>query len=106
MSSPRPSRPLGDFGAASGGGLASGVALAAKAISPSIRGFGISMDRGVAMHESVRAGPPAEDEEVVSLADSLGGGIGLDNRLSYPLCQSLLDDIVLVSEEPPEQMIL
>jgi threonine dehydratase len=29
---------------------------------------------------------------VASLADSLGGGIGMDNRLSFPLCRDLLDD--------------
>lgn len=83
----------------SGGGLAAGVALAAKAIKPSIRVIGITMDRGAAMYQSVRAGQPVEVEEVPSLADSLGGGIGLDNRLSFPICRALLDDIVLVSEE-------
>jgi len=83
----------------SGGGLAAGVALAAKAIKPSIKVIGISMDRGAAMHDSVRAGRPVEVEEVPSLADSLGGGIGLDNRLSFPLCRDLLDDCVLVTEE-------
>ncbi|MBS3647200.1 hydroxyectoine utilization dehydratase EutB [Pseudaminobacter sp. 19-2017] len=82
----------------SGGGLAAGVALAAKAIKPSIRVIGISMDRGAAMHDSVRAGRPVEVEEVPSLADSLGGGIGLDNRLSFPICRDLLDDCVLVTE--------
>jgi threonine dehydratase len=38
------------------GGLAAGVALAAKAIKPSIRVIGITMDRGAAMYESLRAG--------------------------------------------------
>ncbi len=82
----------------SGGGLAAGIALAAKAISPKTRVIGISMDRGAAMHASVRAGHPVEVEEVASLADSLGGGIGLENRLSFALCRDLLDDIVLVTE--------
>lgn len=82
----------------SGGGLAAGVALGAKAIKPSVRVIGITMDRGAAMHASIRAGRPVEVEEVASLADSLGGGIGMDNRLSFPLCRDLLDDVVLVSE--------
>ena len=51
------------------------------------------------MYESVRAGAPTEVEEVPSLADSLGGGIGAQNRLSFPLCRELLDDYVLVSED-------
>lgn len=83
----------------SGGGLAAGVAGAAKAIKPGIRVIGISMDRGAAMYESIRAGHPVEVGEVPSLADSLGGGIGMANRLSFPMCRDLLDEIVLVSEE-------
>jgi threonine dehydratase len=83
----------------SGGGLAAGVALAAKAIKPSIKVIGITMDRGAAMRESVRAGRPVEVEEVPSLADSLGGGIGLDNRLSFPICRALPDDLVVGTEE-------
>lgn len=82
----------------SGGGLAAGVALAAKAIKPDIKVLGISMDRGAAMHASIRAGRPVEVREVASLADSLGGGIGLDNRLSFAMCRTLLDDVVLVTE--------
>jgi threonine dehydratase len=82
----------------SGGGLAAGVALAVKTIKPSARVIGVSMDRGAAMDASIRAGRPVEVEEVASLADSLGGGIGLDNRLSFPLCRDLLDDVVLVTE--------
>lgn len=57
----------------SGGGLAGGIALAAKAVKPDIRVIGISMDRGAAMHASIAAGRPVEVEEVASLADSLGG---------------------------------
>jgi threonine dehydratase len=82
----------------SGGGLAGGIAFAAKQTNPAIRIIGITMDRGAAMYESIRAGHPVDVEELPSLADSLGGGIGLENRLSFPLCRDFLDDIVLVSE--------
>ncbi len=82
----------------SGGGLAGGVAFAAKTINPKIRVIGITMDRGAAMHASLQAGHPVEVTEVASLADSLGGGIGMQNRLSFPLCRDYLDDVVLVSE--------
>jgi len=83
----------------SGGGLAAGVALAAKSINPGIRVVGISMDRGAAMYESIRAGKPVEVEEVASLADSLGGGIGMQNRLSFPMCRGFLDETILVTED-------
>jgi threonine dehydratase len=83
----------------SGGGLAAGVALAARAIKPSIRRIGVTMDRGAAMHASIRAGRPVEVVEVASLADSLGGGIGLENRLTFAMCRDLLDDCILVTED-------
>jgi threonine dehydratase len=82
----------------SGGGLAAGVALAARAIKPGLRVVGVSMDRGAAMHASIAAGHPVAVTEVASLADSLGGGIGLNNRLTFAMCRALLDDVVLVSE--------
>ncbi len=83
----------------SGGGLAAGVATAAKAINPDIRVIGITMDRGAAMYESVKANTPVQIPEFSSLADSLGGGIGLHNRLSFPICRDLLDDYILVTED-------
>jgi threonine dehydratase len=83
----------------SGGGLAAGVAVAAKAVNPSVRVIGVTMERGAAMDASLRAGHPVEVTERASLADSLGGGIGLKNRLSFPICRALLDEVVLVSEE-------
>lgn len=83
----------------SGGGLAAGIALAAKAIKPDIKLIGISMDRGAAMAASIKAGHPVDVIEVASLADSLGGGIGMDNKFSFPICRDLLDETILVSEE-------
>ena len=83
----------------SGGGLAAGVALAARAIRPGIRIIGISMERGAAMHASLAAGHPVAVTEHPSLADSLGGGIGAGNRLTFALCRDLIDDVVRVREE-------
>lgn len=83
----------------SGGGLIGGIALALKAASPAIRVVGITMERGAAMIESLRAGRPVEVVEEESLADSLGGGIGLDNRYTFALVRDLVDELVLVSED-------
>jgi threonine dehydratase len=82
----------------SGGGLISGVAAAIRARRPSVRIIGVSMERGAAMHASLAAGKPVEVEELPTLADSLGGGIGLDNRLTFAMTRALVDEIVLVSE--------
>jgi threonine dehydratase len=82
----------------SGGGLFSGAAFAAKAIRPDLRAIGVSMARGAAMHASLAAGTPIAVEEVATLADSLGGGIGLDNRYTFAMTHDLADDIVLLDE--------
>jgi threonine dehydratase len=86
----------------SGGGLFSGIALAAKAASPAIRMSGVTMRRGAAMHASLRAGKPVQVDEVPTLADSLGGGIGLDNRFTFALTHELIDDVLLLDEDAIE----
>lgn len=83
----------------SGGGLISGVALAAKTLKPEIKVIGLTMERGAAMHESLKAGKPVLVEELPTLADSLGGGIGLENRHSFAMVRDLVDDTLLLSEE-------
>ncbi|WP_032900415.1 hydroxyectoine utilization dehydratase EutB [Mesorhizobium ciceri] len=83
----------------SGGGLASGVAAAIKGVSPRIKVIGVSMARGAAMKASLDAGHPVLVEELPTLADSLGGGVGLDNRLTFAMCRDLLDDVILLSED-------
>lgn len=82
----------------SGGGLIAGIAIAAKAIKPSVRVVGVTMDRGAAMAESLAAGRVVDVEELPTLADSLGGGIP-GNRYTFRLCQRFVDEAVLVTEQ-------
>ncbi|MDA9967184.1 hydroxyectoine utilization dehydratase EutB [bacterium] len=82
----------------SGGGLISGVAAALKARLPNIKVVGVSMERGAAMYHCQKAGKPMIVPELATLADSLGGGIGLDNAFTFGMTRDLVDDIVLVSE--------
>jgi threonine dehydratase len=83
----------------SGGGLLSGVALALKTASPSLRVIAVSIERSPAMQESVRAGKTVVVEERDTLADSLLGGIGVDNRYTLPMVSELTDDFIAVAEE-------
>ena len=83
----------------SGGGLISGIALALKAQHPEVRIIGISMERGAAMAVSQAAGKPVEVEELPTLADSLGGGIGLDNHYTFTMVRDLVDEIILLEED-------
>ena len=82
----------------SGGGLLGGIAIAAKAINPEIRIIGAAMERGSAMAASLDAGRLVDVDELPTLADALGGGLG-ENRYTFALCRQYVDDLVLVSEE-------
>ncbi|MEX0970393.1 MAG: hydroxyectoine utilization dehydratase EutB [Paracoccaceae bacterium] len=89
----------------SGGGLIAGVAAAIKSVKPQARIIGVCMERGAAMAASLRAGQPTEVEELPTLADSLGGGIGLGNRYTFAMAQKLVDDVILLSETEIAQAI-
>ncbi len=82
----------------SGGGLIAGIAAAVKGRKPSMRVIGISMERGAAMQASLAAGRPVAVEELPTLADSLGGGIGLANSWTFEAVRELVDEVVLLTE--------
>ena len=83
----------------SGGGLISGIALAVKSVNPECKVYGVSMDRGAAMYESIKTGEEVEVDEVDTLADSLQGGILLDNQYTFEMVKKYVDEIILVTEE-------
>lgn len=87
----------------SGGGLLAGVALAAKLIKPSLRMVGVSISQSPAMLRSVRAGKPVTVEEKDTLADSLLGGIGAENRFTLPLIEHYVDEHVAIDEPEIER---
>lgn len=82
----------------SGGGLISGVGFVLKTVNPKIRVIGISMERGAVMYESLLAKRPLQMPEEATLADSLQGGIGLDNQYTFQMTQKVVDDVYLVTE--------
>lgn len=83
----------------SGGGLLSGIGLAMKSNDSGIRVTGVSMEKSAVMYESLQAGKPIVLEESKTLADSLLGGIGLDNQYTFRMVQQYMDDVLLIQEE-------
>ncbi|MGM8211463.1 hydroxyectoine utilization dehydratase EutB [Virgibacillus sp. W0430] len=83
----------------SGGGLFAGIGRALKAYNPKIRLIGVSMEESAVMAESLKAGKPITMPESDTLADSLLGGIGLQNAYTFPMVQELIDDMIYVTEE-------
>lgn len=83
----------------SGGGLIAGIALAMKSANAQIHVIGVSMERAPVMVHSLKAGKPIQMEEEDTLADSLRGGIGLENQYTFRMVRDLVDELILVSEE-------
>ena len=83
----------------SGGGLIGGIALAIKSQKPDVKIIAVSMKRGPSMYESLKAGKPVDVEEEETLADCLGGSIGLDNEYTFKIAQDTIDDFVLIDED-------
>ncbi len=82
----------------SGGGLVSGAAAAFKGRKPNGRVIGVSMRRGAAMAASLDAGKPVEVRELPTIADSLGGGINLNNSNTFRMVRALVDEVILLDE--------
>lgn len=87
------------IGGLSGGGLLSGIGLVMKSTNQDIQVLGVSMEKGAAMYESLKAGKPVSVLEEPTLADSLLGGIGEDNRYTFDMVRNYVDDSILVPEE-------
>jgi threonine dehydratase len=83
----------------SGGGLIGGIALAIKLQKPDVKIIAASMSRGPSMYKSLKAGKPVDVEEEETLADCLGGSIGLDNKYTFKIAQNTIDDFILIDED-------
>ena len=82
----------------SGGGLIGGIALAIKLQKPNVKIIATSMKRGPSMYESLKAGKPVDVKEEETLADCLGGSIGLENQYTFGICKDVIDDFILIDE--------
>lgn len=79
-----------------GGGLLSGCAIAAKALRPQIRIFGVEPEDANDTYLSVRAGSRVEIPMPQTIADGLRAT--KPGAITFPIIQKLVDDIVLVSD--------
>lgn len=80
-----------------GGGLITGIAVAAKSIKPDVRIVGVQTEACPAMVKAYEDGVFYEEYPCEgSICDSLIGGIG---ALSYEMAKNYVDDFLVVSEE-------
>jgi threonine dehydratase len=80
-----------------GGGLIAGCATAAKALNPAIRVFGVEPERANDTWQSFRVGRIVQIPPPDTIADGLRPTA--PGKLTFPIIQRLVEDILLVSEE-------
>ena len=84
-----------------GGGLISGIAVAAKALNPNIKVIGVQTARFPSLYRALR------DEPYAPKGNSLAEGIAVKTIGELPLkiCRQLVDDVLLVSEDALERAV-
>lgn len=79
-----------------GGGLISGIAIAAKAINPKIKIIGVEPENAACMKQSKNAGAVCPLATANTIAD--GVAVKRPGILTYDICSRLVDEIVTVTE--------
>lgn len=84
-----------------GGGLISGIAIAARALNPAIRILGVQVDSYPSMAQALRGEPPT------SGGSTLAEGIAVKHpgRLTTAVVAELVEDIILVPEQAIERAV-
>ena len=81
-----------------GGGIISGIAIAAKAILKDLRVVGVQAENVSAVKRSLAAGKPVEiTDQQPTIADGIA--IKRPGELTIPIISQLVDDVVEVTEE-------
>jgi threonine dehydratase len=83
--------------AVGGGGLISGIAVAAKTRDPKIRVIGVQAVGAAAVPTSLKAGRPVSLSSLKTIADGIA--VGRPGDLTFAHISKLVDDVVTVTDE-------
>ncbi|MCI0488325.1 MAG: threonine/serine dehydratase, partial [Blastocatellia bacterium] len=81
-----------------GGGLIAGILVAAKALRPEVKVYGVEPAASPSMSRAIEAGRIIEIEEEATIADGLAGNIE-PGSITFPIIERLIDGMILVSED-------
>ncbi len=87
-----------------GGGLISGICVAAKTLNRDIRIIGVQPEGSPAVHQSWKAGKIVEVDSVNTIADGLAARKPLD--LTFGIIRECVDDFLLVTEREIDEAVL
>jgi threonine dehydratase len=80
-----------------GGGIISGIAIAAKTLIPGVRVIGVQASNVAAVNRSLKAGEPVETEFLPTIADGIA--VKRPGEITLPIIKEFVDEVVEVSEE-------
>lgn len=80
-----------------GGGIISGIAIAAKNLLPNARVIGVEAENAASINKSLEAGKPVEIEIGQTIADGIA--IKRPGEVTLPIIKEYVDEVVEVSEE-------
>ena len=81
-----------------GGGLIAGIAGYLKSENPDVEILGCQPENSAVMYHSVKAGRILDLESLPTISDGSAGGIEEDS-ITFPICQELVDDFILLTED-------
>jgi threonine dehydratase len=87
-----------------GGGLISGIAVAAKALKPDIRVIGVQAAGAASMVASLSAGKPVRIDRLSTVADGIA--VGRPGDVTFAHVNALVDDVVTVTDEDISRALL
>jgi len=80
-----------------GGGMAAGIALAAKGLNPDVKIIGVEASESASMHAAFSVGRPVALEQVGRFAE--GVAVKQVGNKTFELCKAFLDGLVQVSND-------
>ncbi|TML32987.1 MAG: threonine ammonia-lyase [Actinobacteria bacterium] len=87
-----------------GGGLISGIAVAAKALRPDVRVVGVQAASADSFVQSLAAGHPVRLATLATIADGIA--VGCPGDLTFAHVSKLVDEVVTVTEEDISRALL
>lgn len=80
-----------------GGGLLAGMAIALKALDPTVKVIGVQAEGAAAFPASLAAGSPQPLASMQTMADGIA--VGLPGRITFAAVRDYVDEVLTVSEE-------
>ena len=87
-----------------GGGIAAGIALAAKTIKPEIKVIGVQSENAPSMYEAIQTSKIETIQVTRTIADGIA--VARPGDLTFPMIQQYVDEIITVSDSELSEAFL